>query len=165
MTLWTVAHQAPLSMEFSRQEHCSGLPCPSPGNFPDKGIEPSSPALQALLPMKQNQQRKKVHGAKSRRKLPRALSPVGPPSWVQSCNSEMLSAEKFSTDSVPGRKAGLQHKQHGLHSVDTRAIISRSSKKPAEIQVPRGQTRATVQARLSKAGQRHVNSSQRKFWK
>ena len=44
-TLWTVAHQAPLSMEFSRQEYWSGLPCPSPGNLPDPGIKPISPVL------------------------------------------------------------------------------------------------------------------------
>ena len=36
---WTVAHQAPLSMEFSRPEYWSGLPCPSPGHHPDPGIE------------------------------------------------------------------------------------------------------------------------------
>ena len=36
----TVAHQAPLSMEFSRQEHWSGLPFPSPGDFPNTGLKP-----------------------------------------------------------------------------------------------------------------------------
>ena len=41
-TLWTVAHQAPLSMGFSRQEYWSGLPRPPPGDFPDPGIDPSS---------------------------------------------------------------------------------------------------------------------------
>jgi len=46
-TLWTVAHQAPLSMGFSREEYWSGLPFPSPGDFPDPGIEPGSLALQA----------------------------------------------------------------------------------------------------------------------
>ena len=46
-TLGTVAHQAPLSMGFSRQEYWSGLPCPSPGDLPDPGIEPTSPALKA----------------------------------------------------------------------------------------------------------------------
>ena len=46
-TLWTVAHLAPLSMGFSRQEYWSGLPFPSPGDLPDPGIEPRSPALQA----------------------------------------------------------------------------------------------------------------------
>ena len=45
---WTVAYQAPLSMEFSRQEYWSGLPFPTAGDFPDSGIEPmplASPAL------------------------------------------------------------------------------------------------------------------------
>ena len=47
LTPWTVACQAPLSMEFSRQEYWSGLPLPSPGDIPDPGIKPGSPALQA----------------------------------------------------------------------------------------------------------------------
>ena len=46
-TPWTVAHQAPPSMRFSSQEHWSGLPFPSPGDLPDPGIKPWSPALQA----------------------------------------------------------------------------------------------------------------------
>ena len=46
-TVWPVAHQAPLSMGFSRQEYWSGLPFPSPGDLADPGIEPGSPALQA----------------------------------------------------------------------------------------------------------------------
>ena len=46
-TPWTVAHQAPPTMEFSRQEYWSGLSFPSPGDLPDPGIEPGSPALQA----------------------------------------------------------------------------------------------------------------------
>ena len=44
---WTVAYQAPLSMEFSSQEYWSGFPFPSLGDLPDPGIEPRSPALQA----------------------------------------------------------------------------------------------------------------------
>ena len=50
VTLWTIAHQAPLSMDFSRQEYWCGLPCPPPGDLPDPGIEPMSlmsPALEA----------------------------------------------------------------------------------------------------------------------
>ena len=47
MTLWTVAHQAPLSMGFSRQEYWSGLPFPSPGDLPDPAIKPGSPVLEA----------------------------------------------------------------------------------------------------------------------
>ena len=46
-TPWTVACQSPLSMGFSRQEHWSVLPFPSPGDLSDLGIEPRSPALQA----------------------------------------------------------------------------------------------------------------------
>ena len=49
--LWTVAHQAPLFMGFSRQEHCSGLPCPPPGDLPDPGIKPRS--LKSLLHCRQ----------------------------------------------------------------------------------------------------------------
>ena len=45
-TLWTVAYQAPLSMGFARQEYRSGLPFPPPGDLPNPGIEPGSPALQ-----------------------------------------------------------------------------------------------------------------------
>ena len=46
-TPWTIAYQAPLSMEFSREEYWSGLPFPSQGELPDPGIECRSPALQA----------------------------------------------------------------------------------------------------------------------
>ena len=42
---WSVAHQAPLSMEFSRQEYWSGLPCPPPRDLPDPGIKSVSSAL------------------------------------------------------------------------------------------------------------------------
>ena len=50
-TSQTVPSRAPLSMEFSRREHWSGLPFPSPGDLSDPGIEPGSPGLQAdLLP-------------------------------------------------------------------------------------------------------------------
>ena len=45
VTLWTVAHQAPLSMKFLKQEYWSGLQFPSPEYLLDPGIEPVSPAL------------------------------------------------------------------------------------------------------------------------
>ena len=48
MTPWTVAHQAVLSMKFSRQEYWSGLPVPTPGDLPDSGIEPTSLVSPAL---------------------------------------------------------------------------------------------------------------------
>ena len=46
-SLWTVARQAPLSTGFSRQEFWSVLPCPAPGDLPDPGIKPGSPAFRA----------------------------------------------------------------------------------------------------------------------
>ena len=51
-TPWTIAHQAPLSVGFSRQEHWCGLPFLPPGDLSDPGIEAGAPALQAdsLLP-------------------------------------------------------------------------------------------------------------------
>ena len=48
VTLWNEALQAPLSMGCFRQEYWSGLPLPSPGDLPNPGIEPTSPALQAV---------------------------------------------------------------------------------------------------------------------
>ena len=53
VTPWTVAYKGPPSMGFSRQEYWSGLPFPSPGDLPNPGIEPRSPALQTdALPSK-----------------------------------------------------------------------------------------------------------------
>ena len=48
VTPWTIACQAPLSIEFSRQEYCSGLPFPSLGDLPNPGIKPESPMSPAL---------------------------------------------------------------------------------------------------------------------
>ena len=47
-TPWTVAHQAPLSIGFSRQEYWTGLPCPPPGDLPNPGIQPKSLVSPAL---------------------------------------------------------------------------------------------------------------------
>ena len=47
VTPWTVAYQAPPSVGFSRQEYWSGVPFPSPGDLPNPGVKPRSPALQA----------------------------------------------------------------------------------------------------------------------
>ena len=46
---WTVAHQASLSIRFSKQEYWSGLPFPSPGDLPNPGIEPGSPRYRQML--------------------------------------------------------------------------------------------------------------------
>ena len=47
-TPWTIVHQAPMSVGFSRQEYWSGLPCPPTRDLPDPGIEPVSPVAPAL---------------------------------------------------------------------------------------------------------------------
>ena len=47
VTPWTLAYQAPPSMGLSRQEYSSGVPFPSPGDLPNPGMEPGSPAFQA----------------------------------------------------------------------------------------------------------------------
>ena len=53
VTLWTIACQAPLSIAFYRQGYWSGWPFPPPGDLPDSGVEPESPALQEdSLPIK-----------------------------------------------------------------------------------------------------------------
>ena len=49
VTPWTVAPQAPPSVGFPRQEYWSGVPFPSPGDLPNPGIEPGSPAFQEIL--------------------------------------------------------------------------------------------------------------------
>ena len=83
MTPWTVAHQAPLSMGFSRQEYWNGLPFPSPGDLPDPGIEPESPALagrfftaEPLLGSLQNQMFSHSSGSQK----PNIEVSAGPPS-------------------------------------------------------------------------------------
>ena len=50
VTPWTLAHQAPLFMGFPRQEYWNGLPCPPPGDLPDPGIKPMSPAVPVREP-------------------------------------------------------------------------------------------------------------------
>ena len=57
---WTVAYQAPLSMGFSQQEYWSGLLCPPPGDLPDPGMEPMSPALQVGSLLLSHQGRQKL---------------------------------------------------------------------------------------------------------
>ena len=80
MTPWMVAHQAPLFMEFSRQEDWSRLPCPSPADLPEPGIKSGSPALQAVsLPQSRQE------APKSSAKVPfldfRALTGVQRAPW------------------------------------------------------------------------------------
>ena len=62
VTPWTVAHQAPLSMEFSRQEYWGGLPFPPPRDLPDPGTEARSQALQAVSLLSEPQEKPKLDG-------------------------------------------------------------------------------------------------------
>ena len=64
-----VSHQAPLSMGFTRQEYQHGLPFPSPGDLPDPGTEPTSPALQVYpLPIELPGKPKQVYRSKKKKK-------------------------------------------------------------------------------------------------
>ena len=90
-TLWTVAHQAPLSMGFSRQEYRAGKPFPSsPGDFPDPGIGPASPALQAdSLPPSQQRIFSPCPAPNKEHRL------IGPHPPVCSCTSYFPSLSSF----------------------------------------------------------------------
>ena len=83
-TPWTVAHQAPLSMGFSRQEYWSWLPFPSPGDLPDPGIEPLSTALAGGFFIAEPS-RKPIAKRKHLRKYWRSLPEEGP--CLCSCQS------------------------------------------------------------------------------
>ena len=73
---WTVAHQASLCMEFSRQEDCSGYPFPSPGHFPNPGIEPGSSAFQVdSLPVELSEVHSKVDFGAQENKICHCFSP------------------------------------------------------------------------------------------
>ena len=77
MTPWTVAHQASLSMEFSRQEYWSGLPFVFPGDLTNPGMEPGSPELQAdSLPSEPPGKTSLYLGQKKERKNVKLLSSV-----------------------------------------------------------------------------------------
>ena len=67
MTLWTVTCLAPLSIGFPRQEYCSGLPCPPPGDLPNPGTESASPVLQ-VCSLLLSQQEEKLCQAKKKKK-------------------------------------------------------------------------------------------------
>ena len=102
VTPWTVAHQASLSMGFSRQEYWSGLPCPPPGGFPDPGIKTASlvsPALAEVslslnyLGSPKNYNTALKHGA------PASCQPLR---WVW-CHYQLISY---------GSECTLQHRLH-----------------------------------------------------
>ena len=91
-TPWTAADQAPLSMEFSRQEYWIGLPCSSPGDLPDPGIKPVSLALAGRFfttvpPGKPHRPRKPGIPSQSHANLLAKLVPAG--SWPLAWHSRI----------------------------------------------------------------------------
>ena len=100
VTLWTAAHKTPQSIEFFRQEYWSGLSFPSPGDLPDPGIEPRSPALQAdFLPTEPpgNRNRNRVHNKQTAFETSKNLPP---PLSVKKLSSKKTPKVKEGTSSV-----------------------------------------------------------------
>ena len=94
VTPWTVAHQTPLSMGFSRKEYWSGFSFPSPGDLPDLGIEPRSPALHAdSLPSEP---------------LGKPQGPDKAFDFLSRCNGISLESFQLESESFPGRLRMLQ---------------------------------------------------------
>ena len=92
--LWTEAQKAPLSMEFSRHEYWSGFSFPSPGDLPDLGIEPRSPALHAdSLPSEP---------------LGKPQGPDKAFDFLSRCNGISLESFQLESESFPGRLRMLQ---------------------------------------------------------
>ena len=101
---WIVNQQAPLSMGFSRQECCSGLPFPTPGHLPNSGIQsrsPVSPALQANSLPRSRQRSPRSSKEVSRRKK-------SEPRWCNTWDSEREVSRR------KGRSAGLQQEKWPL---------------------------------------------------
>ena len=108
-TPWTVAHQAPLSVEFSRQEYWGGLPFLSPGNLPHPGIETRSPASQVDSWLSQPSGKPKNIGAGNL-----SLSPGELPEPVIKLGSPALQADSLPAEQ-PGKPVYL-HSCLYLHS-------------------------------------------------
>ena len=71
MTLWTIAHQAPLSVGFSRQEYWPGLQCPPPGDLPNPGINPRLAWQAGSLPLQSSHEQNQVKERKKEKSLSR----------------------------------------------------------------------------------------------
>ena len=94
---WTVALQAPLSMGFPRQEYWSGLPFPSPGDLPDPGIEPKSPALQAnSLPSEPPRRPPETSPTRDIKRIPRRTQFTVSP-WLSSGGRFQCRAREFDS--------------------------------------------------------------------
>ena len=117
-TLWAGAHQAPLSMGFSRQEHWSGLPSPPPGDLPYSGTKPASltsPAGFFTISATWETQRCTIADFKLTRVL--ILHPSSSPPF---CGNSVFSHPQASSSSLElQRKSGSPEPSHLLHSEGT----------------------------------------------
>ena len=132
MTSWAIAHQAPLSVGFSRQEYWSGLPLPSPGDLPIPGIKPMSPDWQAdSLPLS--------HLGSLKLALSTAYR-------TSSCGSD---GEESSGDmgSTPGSGRSLEKEMETHSSIPAREIPW--IKEPGRLQSTRSQSWKTERLTLS----------------
>ena len=125
---WTVVHQAPLSMGFSRQEYWSGLPCPPPGDLPHSGTElasPASPALQVdSLPTEQPG--KPVFYDYSKPKVRVSGWCVNPMSGGESswCRAQELERRTIlSTPKLPVYNVGTGQENHNKWSLSERKVV------------------------------------------
>ena len=119
MTPWTAACQAPLSMGFSRQEYWSVLPFPSPGDLPNPGFKPRSPALQADSSSSEppgNTLKKETVKSHNRVRLfatPRTVAYQVPPS-VGFPRQEYWSGLRFSSPDLPN--SGIEPRSPALQA-------------------------------------------------
>ena len=133
-TPWTVAYQAPPSMGFSKQECWSGLPFPSPGDLPNPGIEPRSPALQAdSLPAE-------PPGKPSKQQTRRKYNPISSQDYhlIQPCPSE---GKKKLTSSHQRDKS---HPTRSLHKPLDQTYEGRNQKKVCNLEDWKKETSNTI---------------------
>ena len=105
-TLWTVAYQAPLSMGFYRQEYCSGLPFPPPGDLPNPGIKPKPPTLQADCSLLSHWGSPKLPYILAIPLLDRSVKELTPVLWPPDAKSWLI-----GKDSDAGRDWGQEEKE------------------------------------------------------
>ena len=120
-TPWTVAHQAPPSMGFSRQEYWSGLPLPSPGDLPNPGTEPGPPAFQADAFTSEPPGKKTAASNAVVRGRPNPIWPVPLQEKADSERPEVQSVVAFSSCTFtlcvklsPGRKEHVRTRRQRL---------------------------------------------------
>ena len=97
-TPWTIARQAPLSMEFFRQEYCSGLPCPLPGHLPSPGINPTSltsPALASRFFTTSTTWKANVF-LKGKSNFRNTFGPKATDKWLRICSTQFIYKETGS---------------------------------------------------------------------